>query len=162
HATETALAEESDHAIAPDGFPVLQRRFLGRVAIRNIGTAPRGRRTPSREKSTLICQLIRRQESLNLGPELGVAGTRTIEDFRAVGGRQRGRLVEDGLDCPPTLRRHSDTPPSRLPSQARAMRKSPFTVPGETSRTSAISAKVMSAKMWRVTIWACRSSCSAN
>ena len=103
------------------------------------------------EEAILVRPRIAGQQPIDLGSQLGVAGTRLPEQEVTLGGGAPKGRGEEGADLPPALGRHSTTPPSLPRSQARATRQSPSTVAAETSSASATSEMDSPAKNRRVT-----------
>ena len=103
------------------------------------------------EEAILVRPRIAGQQPIDLGSQLGVAGTRLPEQDLTLGrGAPKGG-GEEGADLPPALGRHWASPPSWPRSQARAARQSPSTVAAETSSASATSAMDSPAKNRRTT-----------
>ena len=122
HPPEAARAEAPDQAVAPDGLPVQWRGASGWVAARINGTVDLDRRAPPRENLAFGREPVGARSRLtsarrSASPEQD--SSRNLSRASA----QRGRLLDDGGNLLPTLRTHSDAPPSGLRSQARVMRK---------------------------------------
>ena len=109
----------------PDFHRQVQRHY----GLQDTGIPP--------EEALLVRPRITGQQPIDLGLQLGVAGTHLPEQDLTLGGGAPEGCGEEGADLPPPLGRHLASPPSWPRSQARATRQSPSTVAAETSSASA-------------------------